>query len=217
MSPISDFAEVVFVNAEVKENLDEERAFYGVYFPSMEADMKHMIELVGNIRKAYVEEEGRDPVEHVKARIKTAQSMKEKLVRRQLPVNAGTAVRELTDAVGIRIVCTFVSDVYKLAEKLESAEESEVWQVKDYIKDPKPNGYRSYHLILQMKESGNYVEIQIRTIAMDCWASLEHQLKYKKDISHQELLVKELKRCADEIASTDLSLETIRDMISREE
>ena len=205
------------MNAEVKENLDEERAFYGVYFPSMEADMKHMIELVGNIRKAYVEEEGRDPVEHVKARIKTAQSMKEKLVRRQLPVNAGTAVRELTDAVGIRIVCTFVSDVYKLAEKLESAEESEVWQVKDYIKDPKPNGYRSYHLILQMKESGNYVEIQIRTIAMDCWASLEHQLKYKKDISHQELLVKELKRCADEIASTDLSLETIRDMISREE
>ena len=205
------------MNAEVKENLDEERAFYGVYFPSMEADMKHMIELVGNIRKAYVEEEGRDPVEHVKARIKTAQSMKEKLVRRQLPVNAGTAVRELTDAVGIRIVCTFVSDVYKLAEKLESAEESEVWQVKDYIKDPKPNGYRSYHLILQMKESGKYGEIQIRTIAMDCWASLEHQLKYKKDISHQELLVKELKRCADEIASTDLSLETIRDMISREE
>ena len=205
------------MNAEIKENQDAERAFYGMYFPSMEEDMKQVIEYTDVIRKTYIEEEGRDPIEHVKARIKTAESMKEKLLRRGLPVNAETAVTELTDAVGVRIICTFVSDVYKIAQKLESREGSEVWQVKDYIKDPKPNGYRSYHLILKMKESGNYAEIQIRTIAMDCWASLEHQLKYKKNISHQDLLVKELKRCADEIASTDLSLETIRDMINREE
>ena len=111
-----------------------------------------------------------------------------------------------------------------ISDLITQQDDIKVIEVKDYIKNPKPNGYRSYHMILSMplRFLGNsqktvWLEVQLRTIAMDCWANIEHQLKYKQNIPDQALLVQELKRCADEITSTDLSLQTIRDLIEHHE
>ena len=125
--------------------------------------------------------------------------------------------------LGIRIICNYIDDVYKVAEMLKNYKDLTVVMEKDYIKNPKPNGYRSYHIIFQLsldlagEITPVYVEIQIRTIAMDFWSSLEHEMKYKKNVKNQELIMQELKRCADEIATTDLNMQTIKKMIDAEE
>ena len=124
---------------------------------------------------------------------------------------------KLYDAIGLRIVCAFVDDVYTIRDYLVNSEQYKIVKEKDYIRRAKPNGYRSYHMILRT-QSGYYAEIQLRTISMDTWAALEHHLKYKKNLGgHVDLIVSELKRCADELASTDLSMQTIRDMILEKE
>ena len=99
---------------------------------------------------------------------------------------------------------------------MDDQEEIEIIKIKDYIAYPKENGYRSYHMILKIKELNLNAEIQIRTIALDFWANLEHQMKYKKHIKNEEMIRSELKRCADEIASVDLSMQTIKDLIFME-
>ncbi len=161
--------------------------------------------------------------EHLSIRIKSDESMREKCRRKGLPETAESALGVVKDAIGIRIVCSFVEDIFSIVEYIKGFEDCEIVKEKDYIRHAKPNGYRSYHIILAVKTPyedvyGNipgiyYVEMQIRTIAMDTWAALEHKMKYKKDIPNQELLVSELKRVADELASCDLSMQTIRDMI----
>ena len=125
--------------------------------------------------------------------------------------------------LGMRIICNYIDDVYEVAEMLKNYKDLKVVMEKDYIKNPKPNGYRSYHIIfeLSLDLAGEitpvYVEIQIRTIAMDFWSSLEHEMKYKKDIKNQEFIAEELRRCADEIATTDLNMQTIKRMINSED
>jgi len=123
------------------------------------------------------------------------------------------ALHRVYDGVGLRIICSFESDVHNMIDKLESCGLFTVIEKKDYLSYPKPNGYRSIHLCVQMKDSGVLAEIQVRTIAMDFWATLEHQLKYKKNIPEEALMKSELKRCADEIASVDLTMQTIREII----
>lgn len=118
-------------------------------------------------------------------------------------------------------MCPFVQNIDQTVGLIRHIPGIQILREKDYIRNPKPNGYRSYYVILslplrfleKMPEHPVWLEVQLRTIAMDCWASIEHQLKYKHDIENQTLIVRELKRCADEIASTDLSLQTIRDLI----
>ncbi len=120
------------------------------------------------------------------------------------------------DTVGIRIVCSFVDDVYEISKWLYGRKEFKIIAEKDYISYPKPNGYRSLHLILQFTDGiaqGMAAEIQLRTIAIDFWAALEHQMKYKHQIKHEKVIQDELKRCADEIASVDVSMQTIRDIL----
>ena len=123
----------------------------------------------------------------------------------------------------MRIICNYIDDVYEVANMLKNFRDLKVIKEKDYIKNPKPNGYRSYHIIfeLSLEIEGEikkvFVEIQIRTIAMEFWSSLEHEMKYKKNIKNQELIVEELKRCADEIATIDLKMQTIKKMIDLEE
>lgn len=127
-----------------------------------------------------------------------------------------SALTDVYDAVGIRIICGFLDDVYKMAAWLEQRKELEIILHKDYIAWPKPNGYRSYHLCLRIRTgemAGTLAEIQIRTMAIDFWATLEHRLKCKQRIPCEELIRRELKRCADEIAATDISMQTIRDML----
>ena len=142
-----------------------------------------------------------------------------------MPENTHSALAELKDAIGVRIVFSFIDDIYKSIAYIKSLSDCRVVTEKDYIRHAKPNGYRSYHMILEMSVpyedvNGNYpgkyyIEVQMRTIAMDSWASLEHQLKYKKSVSNQALIVDELKRCADELASCDVSMQTIRNLIRK--
>ncbi len=175
-----------------------------------------MSELLSRIREITDEMKmrlGMDPVEHCLCRIKSEESMREKCRRKGLPETSETALEKIYDAIGIRIVCSFVDDVYTIRDALAKTEGFEVVTEKDYIRHVKPNGYRSYHMIVRSSD-GTYAEIQLRTISMDTWAALEHHLKYKKQVNvNQDLIVRELKRCADELASTDVSMQTIRDMI----
>ncbi|MBQ4232289.1 MAG: GTP pyrophosphokinase family protein, partial [Lachnospiraceae bacterium] len=158
-------------------------------------------------------------VEHVKGRLKSEKSMIEKLKKKGYPITSESAFSNVRDGVGIRIVCMFVDDVYRLAETIRNQGDFLIVKQKDYIENPKSNGYRSLHLIVKVpvhmvdEIRKVFVEIQIRTIAMDTWASLEHQLKYKQNVKNQELIVDELKRCASELASTDLSMQMIQKMI----
>lgn len=189
------------------------QSIYGDHLPKMEKTMGDILDRIEALRKNLTENYGMDPIEHCLSRIKAEDSMREKCRRNGLPENTESALRVLTDAIGIRIVCAFVGDVYKVAEYLRTFPDYEIVTEKDYIRNVKPNGYRSYHMILKTAE-GYFVEIQLRTISMDTWAALEHHLKYKKNVeTNAELIKAELKRCADELASTDVSMQAIRDMI----
>lgn len=154
--------------------------------------------------------------EHILGRIKTDQSMRDKCRRRGLPETAEAALTDIKDAIGIRIVCGFMEDIYEDVRRIHACSGCTVDTEKDYIRNVKPNGYRSYHIILKIPGSLRpfyYAEIQLRTIAMDSWASLEHRMKYKKRIQNQDIAVRELKRCADELAACDVSMQTIREWI----
>lgn len=159
---------------------------------------------------------GIEPILYCKSRIKSPESMMWKLKCKGIPTDGNTALEMTHDAVGVRVVCSFLDDVYKIADWLGTHPEFEIVETKDYIAYPKPNGYRSLHLVLSFPFSVNrkiMAEIQLRTIAIDFWAALEHQLKYKKNIEHEKTIRSELKRCADEIASVDVSMQTLRDLI----
>lgn len=153
------------------------------------------------------------PIVYCCSRIKSPDSMIRKLRRRGFPTDCQSALTNVHDAVGLRIICAFAEDVYQIVAWLKKNGGFVILREKDYFAYPKPNGYRSYHLQIWLPEFDLPAEIQVRTIATDFWATLEHQLKYKKHIPHEELIRSELKRCADEIASTDLSMQTIRDII----
>ena len=122
----------------------------------------------------------------------------------------------LNDIAGVRVICSFVDDIYDIATMLINQDDVKIIEIKDYIKNPKPNGYRSYHMIIEIpvffsdKKQFMRVEVQIRTIAMDFWASVEHKIKYKKEVEGAEEIIKELKECADIISSTDDRMQNIR-------
>ena len=159
----------------------------------------------------------RDCISAIQSRIKSPPSILGKLTRRGIPVSLESIRHELNDVAGIRVICAFIDDIYMVAEMLSSQDDIRLLAVKDYIKHPKPNGYRSLHLIVEVpvffsdaKEMVK-VEIQIRTVAMDFWASLEHDIKYKKEIENSEAVVQGLRECADTIAQTDRRMMQLRD------
>ena len=165
----------------------------------------------------------RNPIEMIKSRVKKPMSIVEKLHRRNLPVNLDSMINHLDDVAGIRVICSFVDDIYNVARMLVSQDDIRVIAVKDYIEHPKPNGYRSYHLIVEVpvffsdRKKDMRVEVQIRTIAMDFWASLDHQLKYKKDIgAAADEIGKELQKCAEVIAQTDRPMLVVRKSIEEQ-
>ncbi len=199
------------------DEMKTENSIYGEHRPALEATMEALLQHIEAIRAVMTESLGMDPVEHSLARIKSEESMREKCRRNNLPETTESALEKLYDAIGLRIVCAFVDDVYTIRDFLVESNKYEVLQEKDYIRHCKPNGYRSYHMILRTA-NGYHAEIQLRTISMDTWAALEHHLKYKKNLGDRTALIgSELKRCADELASTDLSMQTIRDMILEKE
>lgn len=143
-----------------------------------------------------------NPIEHVSSRIKSKQSINNKLKKKGLEPTYENLVKTINDVAGIRIICSFIPDIYKLVEMLENMQDITIIKKKDYVTNPKDNGYSSYHLIVSVPVSlsigtiGVKVEIQIRTMAMDFWASLEHKIKYKYDKEIPKAVKKELKECA---------------------
>lgn len=208
----------------VPEVTSTEREFYGENLILLEGAISEFLSCMDMIRRYEVQLGNRDPVAPFQTRIKSAESMRQKLQRLAFPITAESAMKNVFDAAGVRLVCPFIQDIDRTAELIRAIPGVQIQMEKDYIRSPKPNGYRSYHMILTMplrflgnSQKNVWLEVQLRTIAMDCWANIEHQLKYKQNIPDQALLVQELKRCADEITSTDLSLQTIRDLIEHHE
>lgn len=155
------------------------------------------------------------PIDSIKSRIKTPRSIINKLKRRGYPISLQSMMENLNDIGGIRVICPFIEDIYTVADMLIRQDDLTLIERKDYIENPKPNGYRSLHLILQVpiflsdRTQPVRIELQLRTIAMDFWASLEHQLRYKADVEVPVHISDDLKACADVIAATDEEMQRI--------
>ena len=160
-----------------------------------------------------------NPIEHIKSRLKTPDSIVKKLKRYGFEVTIDNMVEKLSDIAGIRIICSFTSDIYQIAEMITKQSDVTVLYVKDYIKNPKPNGYKSYHMVVTIPiyltdgPVDTKVEIQIRTIAMDFWASLEHKIYYKFEGNAPAYLQKELKACADVVNMLDVKMFSLNQAI----
>lgn len=163
----------------------------------------------------------RNPFETIKCRIKSAASILEKMNRRGVELTTENVEKCLNDIAGIRVICSFPDDIYMLADCLIAQDDLVLIEKKDYIRNPKPNGYRSLHLILEVpifltdEKKMMRVEVQFRTIAMDFWASLEHKMKYKQDVENSESIAEELYYCAELIAQLDGRMQQIRKKIER--
>ncbi|WP_155998532.1 GTP pyrophosphokinase [Lachnoclostridium phytofermentans] len=157
----------------------------------------------------------RSPIEIIKSRIKDSESIIGKLIRKGFEVNLDSMI-ELEDIAGVRIICSFLDDIYEVANMIMKQDDITVVRVKDYIKEPKESGYRSLHIIIEIpvffsdKKQPLKVEVQIRTIAMDFWASLEHQLRYKRNYGNENALEDSLRECADVISDTDRKMQEIK-------
>ena len=163
----------------------------------------------------------RNPIEYMKSRVKTPGSIMDKLQRKGLEMCINSAKENLNDIAGIRVICSFVGDIYDIADMLKRQDDITLIEEKDYIKSPKPNGYRSLHLVVEVPiffsdhEELVRVEVQIRTIAMDFWASLEHKLYYKTSGESPVHITNDLKECADLIASTDMRMQDIQKEVEK--
>ena len=159
------------------------------------------------------------PIEHVKSRLKSAESIVKKMKRHHYEVNVANMTEKLSDIAGIRIICSFTSDIYQIADMISRQSDVTVLYVKDYIKNPKPNGYKSYHMVVTIPvylSDGpveTKVEIQIRTVAMDFWASLEHKIYYKFEGEGPAYLQQELKACADMVDMLDAKMYSLNESI----
>lgn len=162
-----------------------------------------------------------NPIEHITARIKSPDSIAKKLRHQGRAVTIENIVRYINDVAGIRIICSFTSDIYKISELIRKQSDVKVLKIKDYIENPKPNGYTSYHMIVSVPiflsdmTIDTKVEIQIRTIAMDFWASLEHKMYYKFEGNAPENIRRELKECADLVGFLDRKMLAINEEIKK--
>jgi len=162
-----------------------------------------------------------NPIISIASRRKKTTNIFEKLKRQGDPISLQSIQENLNDVAGVRVICSFIDDIYDVASMLASQDDVTLIEVKDYIQNPKPNGYRSYHMIIEVpiffsnEKRPMRAEVQIRTVAMDFWASLEHRMKYKQDIENADDIINELKECADTIAETDKKMMEIRDKITK--
>jgi len=165
----------------------------------------------------------RNPIESIKSRLKSTDSIIRKLKRKGLPISLESTEENIKDVAGVRVICSFSEDIYMLADCLLNQDDIKLIEKKDYIKNPKKSGYRSLHLIIEVpiflknEKRRMKVEVQLRTIAMDFWASLEHKLRYKKNINPEEIEIisKELLECSEISASLDKRMEKIRNRIDK--
>jgi putative GTP pyrophosphokinase len=227
---ISDNIETVkdFVTAEMTESQ---------FLSSIEKDMTSLQQFFMYYKCAIMEVETKfkvlneqfslhgesNPIEFIESRIKSYGSLYKKMESKSIPKNLEAIENSIHDIAGVRVVCSFIQDIYHLADCFLAQDDIRLIEKKDYIRDPKPNGYRSLHLIVEVpiflehEKRPIKVEVQLRTIAMDFWASLEHKLRYKKDLSAAQLrfLSGEMKVCADQSAAWDRRMQNIRNIIGR--
>ena len=198
--------------------LSEIRTWGKDYMRLMSYYSSAMLEIETKFKVLNIEFNGkfdRNPIESIKTRLKSPKSIVEKMGRIGVPVSAANIEKELSDVAGVRVICSFVDDIYRLADMLALQDDVYILKTKDYIKNPKPSGYRSLHLIVEIpiflsnEKRFMRVEIQLRTIAMDFWASLEHELKYKTDVEVSADLAQQLKECAETLAATDERMQSI--------
>jgi len=162
-----------------------------------------------------------NPIETIKTRVKEPMSIIEKMKRKGIPPSIENIENTLNDIAGIRVICSFPEDIYAIAEMLINQDDITLISKKDYIANPKPNGYRSLHLIVEIPiflskgKKFMKVEVQFRTIAMDFWASLEHKMRYKKDVENAEEIARELKLCSEAINTIDYRMQDIRNRIGK--
>lgn len=166
----------------------------------------------------------RNPIDSITSRLKSPESIYEKIQRKHLPPDIKSIEEHLSDVAGVRVVCNFIDDIYMLAECLLRQDDVRLVEMKDYIKNPKPNGYRSLHLIIEIpifltdEKKMMKVEVQIRTAAMDLWAGLEHKIYYKKDVDAEKAAeaARRLKICAEKSAELDEEFQSIRNFVDGE-
>ena len=201
---------------KTNEQIDQWRSVMFLYDSALKK-MNTKIEILNN---EFINRYDYNPIEHIKSRLKTADSIVNKLKKDGREVSIENMQEYLSDIAGIRIICSFTSDIYQIAQIIAGQRDVTVLHVKDYIKYPKPNGYKSYHMVVTVPvylSDGaveTKVEIQIRSVAMDFWASLDHELKYKKSFVDTDGEISgELKECADVIAQTDEKMLEIRKRI----
>ena len=162
----------------------------------------------------------RNPIQMIKSRVKKPVSILNKLNRLGYEINMDSLMNKLHDVAGVRVICSFIDDIYRVADMFSSQDDVTILEIKDYIKNPKPSGYRSYHMIIEVpvffsnKKQNIQVEVQLRTIAMDFWASLEHTMKYKQKVDNAEEIALELKDCADLISEADARMQSISNKIN---
>ena len=162
-----------------------------------------------------------NPIHHIESRLKSPESILKKAISKDIPVTERSLEENIHDIAGIRVICNYVDDVYKVAQLLTDQDDIRLVEVKDYIANPKESGYMSLHLVLEvpifLSEGPKpiHVEVQLRTIAMDFWASLEHQLKYKTEGDVPDSIAAELKDCSDVIANTDQRMQNIYNTLKK--
>ena len=220
MSTESDMSMEVLVNSENPEEIFKNMQPFLNLMMYYECALMEIETKLHVLNKEFALQHKRNPFESIKSRLKKPMSIVDKMNKKGLEVTMENIQNNLTDIAGVRVICSFPEDIYVLSELLAKQDDIKVVNVKDYIRNPKPNGYRSLHLIVEVpiflsneKKIMN-VEVQFRTMAMDLWASLDHKLKYKKDnLKHPEIIAQELKKCADMSAAMDYKMQEIRNML----
>lgn len=205
----------IYSNNEIKERLQTYTAPYRELMSYYRCAMMEVSTKFNVLDEELSLQYERNPIEAIKTRLKSPESIMDKLSRRGLPFSAESIEQNLNDIAGVRVICAYISDIYMLRDALLRQDDIVLLQEKDYIKNPKPNGYRSLHLIVETpiflhdQKKQMRVEVQFRTMAMDWWASVEHKLRYKKPAAPEEVN-SELKECAEISADLDKRLEKLR-------
>lgn len=216
---VVDAQEAESLLPQVSDGLNMEKQYRQLMF-FYEAGIQQVTAKLEILNKEFQYCNDRNPIESIKSRVKSSDSIIGKMKRKGLPLTISCMMSNVHDVAGVRVVCPFISDVYHVARMLMNQTDVEVLRVKDYIENPKENGYRSLHLIVmvdvffsdQMRKVP--IEIQLRTIAMNFWASTEHQLRYKKENEFTPDMHKQLRRCAELMARADRKMQRLAENVS---
>jgi len=201
-----------------KEFLDNTKIFNELMM-EYSCAIKEVCTKLENLNAEFQLKHRHNPIQSISHRVKSPISIINKVEKKFNDFNVHLIKENLDDVAGVRVICSYINDIYEIARLLTQQDDVKLIETKDYIKNPKPSGYRSFHLIIEVPvflSSGKVltrVEIQIRTIAMDFWASLEHQLMYKVDVSVPEEIRDQLRECAVTIAGTDETMQNIQQKI----